>query len=71
MTFGGGVSMCPGRHLANVEIKIFVATVLTELNMKITGDLSKFPKVDGTRAGLGIMPPQNDIQFQWALEYEE
>jgi cytochrome P450 len=55
MPFGGGVSMCPGRHFARNEIKIATALLLAHFEFEL-GDTT-VPPLDVTRAGLGILPP--------------
>ena len=40
MPFGGGVSMCPGRHFARNEIKIAAAMLLHGFDVDIPQDLS-------------------------------
>lgn len=62
MPYGGGVSMCPGRHLANTEIKQFVATLLARYDLEALAPAP--PPLDRSRAGLGVMPPTEDVAFQ-------
>ena len=35
--FGGGVSMCPGRHLAFAEVKAFVALTIYRWELELLG----------------------------------
>lgn len=60
MPYGGGVSLCPGRHLANTEIQQFVAAVLTRFDL--VAAQPELPPPDRTRAGLGVLPPQGDLR---------
>ena len=62
MPYGGGVSMCPGRFLANSEVMQFVATALTRFDFELEGEL---PALDQTRAGLGILPPVDDVDVSY------
>ncbi len=59
MPYGGGVSLCPGRHLANTEIRQFVFAVLARFDLEATG--AAVPPADHTRAGLGVLPPRGDF----------
>lgn len=59
MPFGGGVSICPGRHFARNEIKLFVVLMLLHFDMELLE--SDWPALDQSRAGLGILPPVHDI----------
>ncbi len=61
MPFGGGVSMCPGRHFARNEIKLTVAFLLSAFDLELTD--TAVPALDQTRAGLGILPPAADVGF--------
>lgn len=56
MPFGGGETMCPGRFLAQSEIKMLVAMLLAEYEVKRAPDQVR-PGFDFTRSGLGILPP--------------
>lgn len=57
--FGGGVSMCPGRHLAQAELRGFVAKVFMrwEVDLSTDGVPCPTPPLDMARAGLGVLPP--------------
>ncbi len=72
--FGGGVSMCPGRHLAQAEIRSFLLLMHQAYEIDVGGnggggsvsadDAPRVklgdpgvPRLDMTRAGLGILPP--------------
>lgn len=62
MPFGGGISICPGRHFARNEIKLFVVLMLYHFDLELLK--SAWPQLDQTRAGLGILPPTHDIPFR-------
>jgi len=66
MPFGGGISMCPGRHFAMDEIKAFVAAVLLQVDVAIEGDIGML-SFDQSRAGLGILPPSGDVKVELLL----
>jgi cytochrome P450 len=61
LPFGGGVSMCPGRHFAQNEIKILVATLLLWLDAELCS--FAIPGLDFSRIGLGILPPKQDVEL--------
>lgn len=59
MPYGGGVSMCPGRFLANDEVMQLVALTLTQLDVELQG--RDLPPLDQRRAGLGVLPPMGEV----------
>jgi cytochrome P450 len=59
MPYGGGVSMCPGRFLANNEVMLFVGLALTHLEFELRE--STLPPLDKTRAGLGVLSPTRGV----------
>ncbi len=59
MPYGGGVSMCPGRFLANDEVMQLIALVLTRLDVELLR--SELPPLDQRRAGLGVLPPVGEV----------
>lgn len=67
--FGGGVSMCPGRHLAMGEIRAFVAQVALRWEIELPGAPNEgmslegagVPPLDMARAGLGSLPPVGKV----------
>lgn len=61
MPFGGGVSMCPGRHFARNEIKVATALLLAHFDLALTD--RAIPPLDTQRAGLGILPPTTAVPF--------
>ncbi|MCH9681323.1 MAG: cytochrome P450 [Deltaproteobacteria bacterium] len=63
MPFGGGDSMCPGRFLAQSEIKMFLAALLADYDVA-TGDDHALPGFDMSRAGLGILPPSTPLHIR-------
>ncbi|MCY1056274.1 cytochrome P450 [Nannocystis sp. SCPEA4] len=60
MPYGGGVSMCPGRFLANNEVMQFAGIALTHLDIELTEPA--LPPLDKTRAGLGVLSPTREVQ---------
>ncbi|KAM6918911.1 cytochrome P450 7B1 isoform 2-T2 [Xenentodon cancila] len=66
MPFGSGSSMCPGRYFAINEMKQFVSLLLLYLDLQLEDGQSR-PALDSSRAGLGILPPSNDVHFRYRL----
>ncbi|KAL6307722.1 cytochrome P450 [Sparassis latifolia] len=62
MPFGGGVSMCEGRHFALGELKTFIALLLTYATIERDPSSSSKPDLMWERMGVGIMPPRGDIK---------
>ncbi|XP_064189015.1 cytochrome P450 7A1 isoform X1 [Anguilla rostrata] len=65
--FGSGASECPGRFFAMCEIKQFLTLVLWHYEMELE-DVACAPlTTDSTRAGLGILPPKQDVQIRFRI----
>ncbi|XP_038665408.1 cytochrome P450 7B1 isoform X1 [Scyliorhinus canicula] len=64
MPFGSGSSMCPGRHFAVNEIKIFLSIILASFDVEIV-EGEKSVGLANDRAGLGILFPDSDVQFRY------
>ncbi|XP_072427637.1 cytochrome P450 7B1 isoform X3 [Chiloscyllium punctatum] len=64
MPFGSGSSMCPGRHFAVSEIKMFLAIMLATFDLEII-EGEKPVGLNNDRAGLGILLPNSDVQFRY------
>jgi cholesterol 7alpha-monooxygenase len=76
--FGGGHTMCPGRHFALAEIKAFVALVLCMWDIehgdpcvgrKLVMGEAGTPRLEQARAGLGSLPPlkSDKVKCRWRL----
>jgi cytochrome P450 len=70
--YGGGVSMCPGRHFAKQEIMLTLAMLVSRFDVEVVGwtmmDGSKSdrPAQDNTKyAGTAAMPPDRDLELRW------
>ncbi|TWU75373.1 hypothetical protein ED733_000720 [Metarhizium rileyi] len=70
--YGGGVSMCPGRHFAKYEIMIILAVLTTNFEV----DFVRWTNADGTTSdrpaendsrffGVVAMPPDRDMEVRW------
>ena len=63
LPFGGGVSMCPGRHFARDEIKIYIATLLACFDLEEFDKNQQPPKFDFARSTIGVIPPDRGDGF--------
>ena len=73
MPFGGGYSLCPGRHIAKQEILISVAMLCTALDMELVQKPSLTERLGLGRTtttkfgldmryfGMGILPPKKEV----------
>lgn len=79
--FGGGKTLCPGRHFATNEILAVVALWIARFDMRPVGGDWKMPTTAKTNVAAAIMGPDEDIQveiatrggmvgFQWAVKLE-
>lgn len=62
--FGGGVSMCEGRHFAQGELKVFIALLLTLATIEIDPSSSERPKFNYSHMGTGMIPPVGDFPIR-------
>ncbi|KAF5926273.1 hypothetical protein HPG69_011403, partial [Diceros bicornis minor] len=69
MPFGSGATICPGRLFAVQEIKQFLILMLAYFELELVESHEKCPPLDQSRAGLGILPPVNDIEFKYKLKH--
>jgi len=61
--FGGGTSLCPGRHFAINEILAYVATVLRRFDMEIVeGQRVAVPLTSAP--SIGTLPPDHDVRVR-------
>ncbi|MEZ5507917.1 MAG: cytochrome P450 [Gammaproteobacteria bacterium] len=52
LPFGGGQSICPGRHFARSEFKILTALLLRQFDIELLD--TAIPPHDKSRSGLGV-----------------
>ncbi len=64
MPFGSGATQCPGRFFAMNELKQFVCVALLICEIQLLENQQE-AMLDNSRAGLGIMPPANQITFRY------
>ena len=62
-TFGGGSTLCPGRHLASDEILVFTAIFLHGFDVGFAADTPRLPKRDDTNM-LSITKPKGDLALR-------
>lgn len=62
--FGGGKTLCPGRHFATNEILAVVAVFIARLDMKPAVGGWKLPTSANTNVAAVIMEPDHDIQVE-------
>ncbi|KAF2478396.1 cytochrome P450 [Lindgomyces ingoldianus] len=58
--FGGGLTYCPGRFLAQNEICTVVAILVAKFIWELRDPSAAFPEMDERKPGLGIMFPAED-----------
>ncbi|KAF2155877.1 putative cytochrome P450 [Myriangium duriaei CBS 260.36] len=62
--FGGGKTLCPGRHFATNEVLGFVAAFIARLDMIPVAGEWRLPAADKTNLATVIMEPDHDIKVQ-------
>jgi cytochrome P450 len=63
--FGGGKTLCPGRHFATNEVLAVVAVFLARLDMKPVGTAGwKTPSCDNTNVAAVVMEPDVDVEVE-------
>jgi cytochrome P450 len=63
--FGGGKTLCPGRHFATNEVLAVVAVFLARLDMKPIGTGGwKTPACDNTNVAAVVMEPDVDVEVE-------
>ncbi|KAL9113445.1 MAG: hypothetical protein Q9227_002486 [Pyrenula ochraceoflavens] len=62
--FGGGKTLCPGRHFATNEILAVVAVFIARLDMEPSGGQWKLPTTTNTNVAAVVMEPDTDIEVE-------
>ncbi|KAK1830673.1 cytochrome P450 [Podospora conica] len=62
--FGGGKTLCPGRHFATNEVLAIVALFISRFEMKPVAGGWDLPTAANTNAAAVIMEPDNDIEVE-------
>jgi hypothetical protein len=65
LAFGGGASMCPGRHFALMELRLVLVAMLSRWELRLCEP--GLPPLHAQRAGLGVLPPERDVRAQARL----
>ena len=62
--FGGGTTLCPGRHFATTEVLAVVTMFIMRYNMTPTTGEWSMPKTANTNVAAVIMEPDTDIEIE-------
>ncbi|KAI0890888.1 cytochrome P450 [Annulohypoxylon nitens] len=62
--FGGGKTLCPGRHFATNEILAVVAIFVARLDVSPVGGEWKLPSTANTNVASVVMEPDDDIEIE-------
>ncbi|KAI9154727.1 Cytochrome P450 monooxygenase nodJ [Paramyrothecium foliicola] len=65
--FGGGKTLCPGRHFATNEVLAVVAIFIARLDMKPVSGEWQLPSTNNTNVAAVVMEPDNDLQVEIQL----
>ncbi|KAK4120030.1 putative cytochrome P450 [Parathielavia appendiculata] len=66
--FGGGKTLCPGRHFATNEVLAVVAVFIARLDMKPVGEGGwKMPTSKNTNVAAVVMEPDADVEVEVTL----
>jgi cytochrome P450 len=60
--FGGGNTLCPGRHFASYEVLTFVGSILLGFDMTPTTQSFNIPQMDRSKLPLTSLKPAGDIK---------
>jgi cytochrome P450 len=64
--FGGGTTLCPGRHFAISEILAFVATTMRRFDLEIVeGQKVAVPLANAP--SVGTLPPDRDVRVRFRI----
>lgn len=62
--FGGGKTLCPGRHFATNEVLAVVAVFISRMDMTPVGGEWKFPTTANTNVAAVVMEPDDDVEVE-------
>jgi hypothetical protein len=62
--FGGGTSLCPGRHFAQLEIIGFSAMMLLGFDFIVPGEKMVLPKKKPMMAPISVLKPDRDVMVR-------
>lgn len=62
--FGGGVSLCPGRKIARLQVFAFVAILIHRFDAKLNQDMKQeFPRLNVSTPALGVTSPAKGMDL--------
>jgi cytochrome P450 len=64
--FGGGNTLCPGRHFASYEVLTFVGSILLGFDVTPTTETFEVPQMDRSKLPLTSLKPAGDIKVNLA-----
>jgi cytochrome P450 len=62
--FGGGSTLCPGRHFASTEILAFVALMIAQFEFEPVEGTWVTPKTENAGAHATVAPPDTDVEVR-------
>ncbi|KAF2009717.1 cytochrome P450 [Aaosphaeria arxii CBS 175.79] len=65
--FGGGTTLCPGRHFASTEILAFVALAIVRFDFESTQDDWIFPTTLNANMAGSVAQPDHDVEVRVSL----
>lgn len=65
--FGGGSTLCPGRHFASAEILALTAMMVYKYDMIPASGNWSLPKPHPTTLATGVFPPKTDIEVRVSM----
>jgi cytochrome P450 len=68
MTFGGGATQCPGRHLATHSILVFVAMFLHKFDVTLDPPGQAFPVINEAHPVLGLVDVRRESDLKVRLK---
>lgn len=69
--FGGGATLCPGRHFASTEITAFAALMILRFDVKPVKGKWIRPTIDNAGMQATIPPPDTDVEVEFRLREGE
>lgn len=71
-SFGGGASLCPGRHFAHMEVLVLAAVLIMGFDMEPTNGTAWNPPADVKRIPIAAMKPMAplDVRLKARKEFE-
>ena len=62
--FGGGATLCPGRHFATNEILALVSMLVTRFDIAPTAGTWSMPRTNKTNVASVVMEPDTDVEVE-------